>query len=124
MTQVLTMESGPNNASSKLLDLNGVFYVMAVDNHAEVVAERAADDSVAKVYLRSIPSLAMRIAILRTASNVYREPAGVFRSAVIEFDRTALLVIPKDGYTYGIALLKEYVTPALRDEVQSILTTA
>lgn len=97
---------------------------MAVDNHAEVVAERAADDAVAQVYLGSVPNLAMRLAILRTAANVYKEPAGIFRSAVIEFDRTALLVIPKDGYTYGIALLKEYVTPALRDEVQSILTAA
>jgi hypothetical protein len=124
MTQVLMMGSRTNNACSKLLDVDGVFYVMAVDNHAEVVAERAADDAVAKVYLGSVPNLAMRLAILRTAANVYKEPAGTFRSAVIEFDRTALLVIPKDGYTYGIALLKEYVTPALRDEVQSILTAA
>ncbi len=122
MTQVLQMERGTNDTCSKLLGLDGVFYVMAVDNHAEVVAERAADDAVAKVYLGSVPNLAMRLAILRTAANVYKEPAGTFRCAVIEFDRTALLVVPKDDHTYGIALLKEYGTPALRDEVQSLLT--
>ena len=123
MTQVLQMERGTIDACSKLLDLGGVFYVMAVDNHAEVVAERAADDAVAAVYLGSIPNLAMRLAILRTAANVYKEPAGTFRCAVIEFDRTTLLVVPKDDHTYGIALLKEYVTPELRDEVRSTLTT-
>ncbi len=118
------MESETNNACSKLLDLDGVFHVLAIDNHAEIVSERAVDDSIAKVYLGSIPNLAMRLAILRTASNVYKEPAGIFRSAVIEFDRTALLVIPKNRYTYGIALLKEHVTPTLRVKVQSILATA
>ena len=111
MTQVLISKDVNGASCDDLLNLDGVFHVIVVNNHADVVYEKAKDEYVSNEYLKVIPDLAMRLSIIRTATNVYKDPAGQFRSALLEFDRTAILVIPKGKLTYGIALLKENATP-------------
>lgn len=108
-------------ACDALLTLDGVFHVFVVNLHGERVVERAQDETVSAVFFDSVPDSAMRIATIRTVTDVHHDPIGRYRSVLIEFDRTALLVLPSGDRTFTIALLKEAAMPAFIAEAKTIL---
>jgi hypothetical protein len=119
--QVYTPSDIDGEACDALLTLDGAFHVFVVDAHGERIVERAQDETVSTVFFDSIPDIAMRIATIRTVTDVHHDPIGRHRSALIEFDRTALLVLPSSDRTFTIALMKEAATPALIAQAKTIL---
>ena len=119
--QALTHDDAEEEVCNALLNLNGTFHVLAVDAHGARIAEQAQDETVSAVFLNSIPDIAMRIATFRTVIDVHHDPIGRYRSGLIEFDRTALLVLPSGDHTFTIALLKEAATPAFIAQAKTIL---
>lgn len=119
--QALTHDDAEGEACDALLNLDGTFHVFAIDAHGTRIAERARDETVSVTFLNSIPDIAMRIATFRTVTDVHYDPIGRYRSGLIEFDRTAVLVLPSGDRTFTIALLKEAATPALIAQAKTIL---
>ena len=119
--QMIVVEQSTDDLADRLLALDGVFHVVVVNRHSEIVVNRAKDFDVSETFLKSFQNTAMRLSIIRTAANVYKDPAGTFRSALLEYDRVALLLLPIEDSTVGIELLKEHATPALIDRANTVI---
>jgi len=123
ITQMIVVEQSSNDLTEQILALEGVFHVIIVNRHSDIVVNRAKDYDVSETFLNSFQNTAMRLSIFRTAANVYRDPAGTFRSALLEYDRVALLLLPLEDRTMGIALLKEHASRVV-DRAKTIIETA
>ena len=121
ITQMIVVEQSTDDFADQLLALDGVFHVVAVNRHSEIMVNRAKNFNVSETFLNSFQNMAMRLSIIRTAANVYQGPAGTFRSALLEYDRVALLLLPVEDSTVGIMLLKEHATPELIDRANTII---
>jgi hypothetical protein len=81
----------------------------------------AKDVDVSETFLNSFRDAAMRLSTIRTVTRVNTDPAGMFRLALLEYDRVAMLLLPVEDRTVGIALLKEHATAAFLDRVKTII---
>ena len=124
MTQLTIVEPSTDDLADQLLALDGVFHVLIVDQHSDVVATRAKDADVSATFLHSFRDAAMRLSIIRTAGHVDRDPTGTLHLAFLEYDRVAVLLLPDGDHTIGIALLKEHATGAFLDDVRAIIAHA
>jgi hypothetical protein len=124
ITQLTIVESSTDTLADQLLGLDGVFHVVIVDQHNDIVVNRAKDVDVSETFLRSFQNTSMRLSIIRTAANVYKDPAGTFRSALLEYDRVAFLLLPVGDSTVGIALLKEHATTPFLDYAKTLIANA
>jgi hypothetical protein len=113
----------PSSATlaDRLLAEDGVFHLLVVDQHGSVVVNRAKDDSVSDTFLNSFRDAAMRLSTIRSATHVDMDPVGTFRLALLEYDRVAMLLLPAEDRTVGIALLKEHATDAFLDRAKAII---
>jgi hypothetical protein len=116
-----TVESSNHGLASKLLAEDGVFHVVIVDRHSNVVENCAKDMDVSETFLDSFRDAAMRLSTIRSATHVDMDPVGTFRLALLEYDRVAMLLLPAEDHTVGIALLKEHATAAFRDRAKTII---
>jgi len=91
---VVTVDETGEQACAELLNLDGVFYVFKVDKHGALVGEWTNDETVATEFRRNTGHLAMRVSTLRMTFDTDRAPVGSLKSAVLEFDRAALLALP------------------------------
>jgi hypothetical protein len=122
--QLTVVEPSTDKLADQLLALDGVFHVVVVDQHSDTVVNRAKDVDVSETFLNSFQSTAMRLSIIRTATNVDKDPAGTFRSALLEYDRVAFLLLPVEDRTIGIALLKEHATTSFLDYAKTLIANA
>jgi hypothetical protein len=124
ITQLTVVEPSTDKLADWFLALEGVFHVVVVDQHSDIVVNRAKDVDVSETFLNSFQNTAMRLSIIRTAANVYKDPAGTFRSALLEYDRVAFLLLPVGDNTVGIALLKEHATTPFLDYAKNLIAKA
>jgi hypothetical protein len=121
ITQLTVVEPLTDTLADTFLALEGVFHVVVVDQHSDIVVNRAKDVDVSETFLNSFQNTAMRLSVIRTAADVYKDPAGTFRSALLEYDRVAFLLFPVKDRTVGIALLKEHATTPFLDYAKSLI---
>jgi hypothetical protein len=124
ITQLTVVEPSTDTLADQLLALDGVFHVVVVDQHGDVVVNRAKDVDVSETFLNSFQYTAMRLSHIRTAANVDKDPVGMFRSALLEYDRVAVLLLPVEDRTAGVALLKEHATAAFLIHAKTIISDA
>lgn len=123
MSRTFAATTPLDGLGEQLLQLDGVFHVLVVNDHGDVVLSRAKDRDVSDAFFKSVPNIAMRLSIIRTAANVHRDPAGTFRSAQLEYDRVALVLFPVEDGTVGIALLKEHATNEVVERARTVIAT-
>jgi hypothetical protein len=121
MEQMTVVEPLTDDLADQLLAEDGVFHVIVVDQQSNLVVNRAKDDDVSEAFLHSFHDAAMRLSSIRTAANVDTDPVGTFRLAFLEYDRVAVLLIPVNNRTIGIAVLKEHATAAILDRTKAII---
>lgn len=118
------VEPSTDDLADQLLAEDGVLHVIVVDSHSNIVANRAKDGDVSEELLNSFHDATMRLSSIRTAANVDTDPVGTFRLAFLEYDRVAVLLLPDDDQTIGIAVLKERATGAFLDHAKACITNA
>jgi hypothetical protein len=121
MEQITVIEPSTGDLADHLLAADGVFHVLIVDQYSNLVVNRAKDVDVSEKFLKSFHDATMRIVSLRTSVNVDTDPVGTYRSALLEYDRVTILLIPDDDRTVGIALLKEHATAGFIDHARVII---
>jgi hypothetical protein len=121
ITQLTVVESSKNDLATQLLAEDGVFHVVIVDQHSNVVENCAKDMDVSETFLNSFQDAAMRLSTIRSATHVDMDPVGTFRLALLEYDRVAMLLLPAEDHTVGIALLKEHATATFLDRAKTII---
>lgn len=122
--QKTVIEPLNDDLADRLFAENGVFHVLIVDPHSTIVASRARDSDVSETFLHSFRDAAMRLSAVRTGAHVDTDPVGTFRFALLEYDRVAVLILPDDRRTIGIALLKEHATAAFLDRAKTLIANA
>ena len=118
------VEPSSDDLADQLLAVDGVFHVLVVDQHGDLVVNREKDVDVSETFLNSFRDAAMRLSAIRSAAYVATDPVGAVRVAFLEYDRIAVLLLPDGDRTVGIALLKEHATGAFLDHANALIANA